>query len=149
MKDSKTIISHLKKNPLLQKLEQEECYKTLIELLPSSIRKFIKFIYKKNGKLFFVLNHPAGKMELDYKTDLIKSLLKKIETFNPNCSSLGVEEIVFFVSNKAIQHTQESPSSKITYEERSYGQFSNTAKDEKLYTLFEEIRKEIECLKKH
>lgn len=146
MKDSKTIISHLKKNPLLEKLDEHECYSALIELLPKSVSKFIKFIYTKNDNLFFVLNHPAGKMELDYKIDLIKSLLKKMALVKPKCQKLCDKKIICFVSNKLNIIEQEPSKSLFYYEEQSNAIFENNAKNPKLFKLFEEIREEIKCL---
>ncbi len=93
MKDSKTIISHLKKHPSLKTLEQEECFDILIKLLPTSLSNFIKFIYTKNSTLFFVLKHPSAKMEFNYKRNLIKDILKKIETFHPNCKCINLKEL--------------------------------------------------------
>lgn len=144
MKDSKTIISHLKKHPSLKTLEQEECFDVLIKLLPNSLSNFIKFIYTKHDTLFFVLNHPSAKMEFNYKRNLIKELLKKIENFHPNCKCINLKEIKAFVSNKKEFKEKTQIETKIYYKERSNGNFSNITKNKKLYVLFEEIRKEIE-----
>lgn len=143
MKDSKTIISHLKKHPSLKTLEKEECYELLIRLLPNSLSNFIKFIYTKHDTLFFVLTHPSAKMEFNYKRNLIKGLLKKLETFHPKCKCINLKEIKAFVTNKKIEKNYEAKSSEIFYKERSSGNFKNEAKDEKLYELFEKIKEEI------
>jgi hypothetical protein len=148
MKNSKTIISHLKKNPLFKKLDEHECYDTLVELLPKSVSRFIKFIYTKNDNLFFVLNHPAGKMELDYKIDLIKTLLKQIARVKPHCEKIKDKKIICFVSNKLELEQEKTEPSTFFYEEQSNAMFTNTVKNQELYELFEEIRKEIRCLKK-
>ena len=144
MKDSKTIISHLKKHPSLKTLEQEECFDVLIKLLPNSLSNFIKFIYTKHDTLFFVLNHPSAKMEFNYKRNLIKEILKTIESFHPNCKCINLKEIKAFVSNKKTYKEEEQIETKIFYKERSNGNFENNSKDEKLHAIFEEIRKEIE-----
>lgn len=143
MKDSKTIISHLKKHPSLKTLEKEECYELLIRLLPNSLSNFIKFIYTKHDTLFFVLTHPSAKMEFNYKRNLIKGLLKKLETFHPKCKCINLKEIKAFVTNKKIEKNYEAKSSEIFYKERSSGNFKNKAKNEKLYELFEKIKEEI------
>lgn len=148
MKDSKTIISHLRKSPLLKKLDEHECYDILVNLLPKSISKFIKFIYTKNDNLFFVLNHPAGKMELDYKIDLIKSLLNQIANIHPHCQKLCEKKIICFVSNKLSFDEKKEIKSSIFYKEQSNALFINNVENPKLYKLFEEIREEIKCLKK-
>ena len=149
MKDSKTIISHLKKNPSLKTLEQEECFDILIKLLPNSLTNFIKFLYTKNDILFFVLKHPSAKMEFNYKRNLIKDILKKIESFHPNCKCINLKEIKAFISNKKEPEIEPQKDATFVYKERSLGDFKNETKNEKLYEIFEKIRKEIKCLKEH
>ena len=144
MKDSKTIISHLKKHPSLKTLQSEECFDILIKLLPKSLSNFIKFIYTKHETIFFVLTHPSAKMEFNYKRNLIKELLNKVEKFHPTCKCINLKEVKAFVSNRKKVQEEESIDTKIFYEERSLGQFNNNTKNEKLHSLFEEIRKEIE-----
>lgn len=143
MKDSKNIISHLKKNPLLKNLEQQECFDILLSLLPKSFTQFIKFIYKKNDTIFFVLKHPSAKMEFNYKRNLIKELLNKVINFNQQCKSLQNIEIKAFVSNKKVINPKSSQS-LIFYNEKAKGTFINNSKNEKLHELFEEIRKTIQ-----
>lgn len=143
MKDSKTIISHLKKTPSLKTLEQEECFDILIKLLPNSISNFIKFLYIKNSILFFVLKHPSAKMEFNYKRNLIKEILNKIESFHPNCKCINLTDIRAFVSNKKELVLDTPKSAVFIYKERSFGEFKNETKDKKLHEVFEKIRKEI------
>lgn len=143
MKDSKTIISHLKKHPSLKTLKQEECYEILIKLLPNSLTNFIKFMYTKNNTLFFVLNHPSAKMEFNYKRNLIKGLLNKLESFHPHCKCINLKEIKAFVSNKKMIKESKIVETKIFYPERSNGEFTNKTSNEKLHELFEQIREEI------
>ncbi len=147
MKDSQTIISHLKKHPSLKTLEQEECFDILIKLLPKSLSNFIKFIYTKNNTLFFVLKHPSAKMEFNYKRNLIKDILKKIESFHPNCKCINLKEIKAFITNKKEPKIEPSKEVTIFYKERSSGEFKNEIKDKKLHEIFEKIREEIKCLK--
>ena len=147
MKDSQTIISHLKKHPSLKTLEQEECFDILIKLLPSSLSNFIKFIYTKNHTLFFVLKHPSAKMEFNYKRNLIKDILKKIETFHPKCKCINLDNMKAFVTNKKDPVIEPPADVTIHYDERAKGSFVNNAKNEKLHEIFEKIREEIKCLK--
>ncbi len=149
MKDSNTIISHLKRQPYLKTLEQQECFDILIELLPNSITNSIKFIYKKNNILFFVLKHPSAKMEFNYKRNLIKEILKRIETFHPKCKCINLKDIRAFVSNKKDIILEKSPKTTIFYKERSSAEFKNIATDDKLHDIFEKIREEIRCLKEN
>jgi hypothetical protein len=143
MKDSNTIISHLKRHPSLKTLEQEECFDILVKLLPNSLSNFIKFIYIKNSTLFFVLKHPSAKMEFNYKRNLIKDILKRIEKFHPNCKCINLTDIRAFISNKKETKIEAKNNATIFYEERSNGKFKNIAKDERLNEIFEKIRKEI------
>ena len=143
MKDSKTIIYHLKKHPSMKILNQEECYNILMSLLPKSLTNSIKFLYIKHNTLFFVLNHPSGKMEFDYKLDLIKGLLKKLVNFHPKCKCIDLQYVKAFVSNKKNPIEVALPQTKIYYTERSNGEFINSVKDEKLFELFEKIKNEI------
>lgn len=144
MKDSKTIISHLKKHPSLKTLQSEECFDILIKLLPKSLSNFIKFIYIKHDTVFFVLTHPSAKMEFNYKRNLIKELLNKVEKFHPTCKCINLKEIKAFVTNRKAAKEEENINTKIFYIERSQGEFINKTKDEKLHSIFEEIRKEIQ-----
>ncbi len=144
MKDSKTIISHLKRNPSLKTLEQEECFDMLISLLPRSLSNFIKFLYTKNSTLFFVLQHPSAKMEFHYKRNLIKDLLKKIETFHPKCKCINLKEIKAFVTNKKREKQKIPKDTAIFYKERASGNFTNKTKNRELHDLFEQIRLEVQ-----
>ncbi|WP_228711111.1 hypothetical protein [Halarcobacter anaerophilus] len=71
-------------------------------------------------------------MEFEYNKSLINDLLKKSNIAN-------IDEIRFFVTNKIEKKEKpyETPSS---YQERSYGIFENSIKDENLHEKFEEIR---------
>jgi hypothetical protein len=91
-----------------------------------------------------VLNHPSAKMEFNYKRNLIKEILNKIEKFHPNCKCINLKEVKAFVSNKKELQEEKKIETRIFYEERSNGTFKNNTKNERLHTLFEEIRKEIE-----
>jgi hypothetical protein len=148
MKDSLTIISHLKRHPYFKNLEQRECFDILIKLLPNSLSNFIKFIYVKNSILFFVLSHPSAKMEFNYKRNLIKEILKKIESFHPNCRCINLDDIRAFVSNKKEPKEDLPKDATFVYKERSSGEFKNQIEDEELREIFEKIREEIKCLKK-
>jgi len=144
MKDSKSIISHLAKQPSFKKFEQMRCYERLLALLPQSFTSMIRFIYTKNGTLFFVLNHPCAKMEFNYKRNLIKSLLKEFILHFPECTCLHVNEVQAFVSNK---HEEDvvllNAPSEIFYLEQAKGLFENTCEDPKLNALFETIKETI------
>lgn len=144
MKDSRSMISHLIKQPSFQKCEQIRCFEKLLALLPSTFTQWIKFLYIKNETLFFVLNHPCAKMEFNYKRNLIKSLLSALVNLNPECQSLRVKEIQSFVSNVKDETPQLfTQDGTIVYSEQSKAAFDNHCESEALHALFEAIRKEI------
>lgn len=140
MKDAKSIISHLVKHPSMKKYEQMLCFERLLGLLPKSFTSMIKFIYIKNETLFFVLNHPSAKMEFNYKQSLIKSLLSQIIIHCPQCECLHVKDIKCFITNQKEDSASSTNSSDITYKERACGEFENHCDDQKLKTLFENIK---------
>jgi len=134
MKKMNEILCHLKNNPEFRKINTQETIQRFIELLPLKLKKGIKFAYTKKQILYFVLTHPVYKMEFEYNKSLINSLLKKAAIAN-------VDELKFFVTNKIEKKEQKKEQKFEYYKERSYGIFSNTIKDERLYERVEEIRK--------
>ena len=87
--------------------------------------------------------HCFAKMEFNYKRNLIKDILKQIENFHPNCKCINLKDIKAFVTNKKDHKIEASKDATIFYKERSDGSFKNDTKDEKIYEIFEKIRKEI------
>ncbi len=73
-------------------------------------------------------------MEFEYNKSLINALLKK----SSHCKCRRIK--VFFVTNK-IERKEKKEIIKEKYDERSYGIFENSIKDEKLHNEVEEIRK--------
>ncbi len=144
MKKVNQIISHLKTKPYLKNLQHIDCHNRLLSLLPKNLRNNIRFIYQKNDTLFFVLSHPGIKMEFNYKSNLIKSILKKLIELNPECIFMKSSQIKAFVSNKSvIKETKNSKIRKSRYKERANGEFKNSTKDEELHKIIEEIRLQI------
>ena len=132
MKKINEIISHLKNNPELSKINTSFLIKKFIEVLPLKLKKGVKFAYVKNQTLFFVLTHPVYKMEFEYNKADIKSLLKNFKIAN-------VEDIGFFITN-VIEKREEAKAPISLYVERSYGIFENKAKNEQIFRKFEKIR---------
>lgn len=126
------ILCHLKNNPEFRKINTQDTIQKFIELLPLKLKKGIKFAYIRRQILYFVLTHPVYKMEFEYNKSLINTLLKKANIAN-------VDEVKFFVTNK-IQRKEKKIEKTETFNERSYGIFQNSIKDERLHTLAEEIR---------
>ncbi len=144
MKKANYIISHLKTKPYLKNLQHIDCHNRLLALLPRNISNNTKFLYQKNDTLFFVLNHPGIKMEFNYKSNLIKSILKKLIDTNPECNFMESKQIKAFVSNKIRENKTESLGKKPRrYREQSNGNFKNMAKNREISKIIEEIRKTI------
>ncbi len=144
MKKANHIISHLKTKPYLKNLQQVDCHNQLLSLLPKSLRDNTRFIYQKNDTLFFVLNHPGIKMEFNYKSNLIKSILKKLIMVNPKCIFMKSSKIRAFVTNKTdVKEITNSKNSKLCYKERATGEFDSNIKDEQLHNIIKEIKKQI------
>jgi len=141
MKKVSQIISHLKTKPYLKNLRYVDCYNQLLSLLPKNISQNTKFLYQKNDTLFFVLNHPGIKMEFNYKSNLIKSILKKLIELNPECYFIKSSNIKAFVTNKPpLKEINYSNTKKTLYQERAGGKFTNSAKNMDLNSIFEKIR---------
>jgi hypothetical protein len=140
MKDAKSIISHLVQQPSMKKYEHMRCFERLLGLLPKSFTSLVRFVYTKNETLFFVLSHPAGKMEFHYKRSLIKSLLSQIISHFPQCDCLRVKEIQCFVTHQREKDVLPESNAHITYEERATGNFPNDCCEPKLHALFEAIK---------
>jgi len=150
MKKANYIISHLKTKPYLKNLQHVDCYNQLLSILPKSLSENTRFIYQKNDTLFFVLNHPGIKMEFNYKSNLIKSILKKLIVVNPKCIFMKSSQIKAFVTNKTeIKEIDDSKNKKLRYKENSSGKFKNRVKNRELYDILEEIRSYIKMNKSY
>ncbi len=150
MKKVSQIISHLKTKPYLKNLQHVDCYNQLLSLLPKSLSNNTRFLYHKNDTLFFVLNHPGIKMEFNYKSNLIKSILKKMIEVNPKCIFMKSSQIKAFVTNKKeIKEIDDSKNHKLRYKERASGGFKNDVKNEELRKIIEEIKLAIKQNSQH
>ena len=138
MKKVNEILTHLKYSPEFKKINTNEKLEKLIQVLPLKLKKGVKFAYIQRQILFFVLTHPVYKMEFEYNKENIKSLLKKASIAN-------VEDIRFFITNKLEKKESKEVESPI-FQERSYGIFENSIKDQALHKKFEEIRKMIQSI---
>ncbi|MDR1614433.1 MAG: hypothetical protein LBS26_02580 [Campylobacteraceae bacterium] len=147
MKHISLVISHIKQQPSFKKMEQTASYKKLLALLPPRYQSMVKFMYNRNDTLFFVLKHPGFKMEFNYKTTLIKGLLKELIKQDESCKCIDASSIKTFVSNEISSHATIQKSDSVPYyAEQSKGGFKNLATDAKLQKVFESIR-EIICKK--
>ena len=132
MKKINEILSHLKNSPEFRKINTQKTIQDFIELLPSSLKKGVKFAYIKADILYFVLTHPVYKMEFEYNKDLINTLLKK---YPP----IEVNQLKFFVTNKREKKQSKKKELQI-FKERSHGIFANYITDENLHAKVEKIR---------
>ena len=149
MKSSHEIMAHLKNSPSLTHLKKIESYQKLLSLLPKRLSSGVRFMYNKHTTLFFVLEHPGLKMEFNYKTDLIKGLLKQLIIQDPRCANIDASEIKSFVTNKPPLNLPPSRPAGPFYTEASMGEFKNCATSKELYERFEAIRERIRCSLKH
>ena len=150
MKKANYIISHLKTKPYLKNLQHVDCYNQLLSVLPKSLSENTRFIYQKNDTLFFVLNHPGIKMEFNYKSNLIKSILKKLIAVNPKCIFMKSTQIKAFVTNKTeIKEINDSKNKNLRYRENSSGQFKNRVKNREIYDILEKIRSQVKMNKSY
>jgi len=140
-------MAHLKNNPSLLHLKRIESYQKLLSLLPKRLSSGVRFMYNKHKTLFFVLEHPGLKMEFNYKTDLIKGLLKQLIIQDLDCLNIDADEIKSFVTNKPPLKAPPSKAVGPFYSEASLGEFENRAKSHELHALFESIRERIKCSK--
>ena len=147
MKNVNSIIQHLSTSPSFENLERVQSYKKLLSLLPQNLSKAVRFMYNKNETLFFVLEHPAFKMEFNYKLSLIKGLLKQLIIIDPTCKCIDAKDIKAFVTNKPPINQESIEIKPFCYEEIASGIFENQAKNPDIHKKFEAIRETIKCLK--
>ena len=89
-------------------------------------------------------------MELNYKSNLIKSILKKLIDVNPKCIFMKSTQIKAFVTNKTeIKEIDDSKNKKLRYKENSSGEFKNSVKNRELYDILEEIKSHIKMNKSY
>lgn len=139
MKKISEVLNHIENNPELGKVSTYAQIRKFIEILPPKLKKGVKFAYIRNQTFTFVLTHQVYKMEFEYNKEDIKSLLKKYKINDVN-------NVLFFVTNKIEKREKNTIEDEPKYKERSYGIFQNMAKDDKLFSKFENIRKIIKEL---
>ena len=100
----------------------------------------IKFAHFKNDILFFVLNHPDTKQELDNNIQNIKSALNFVQP--DECKEISVTDTRVFATNKPIKKITlfENYSIREVYKERASGNIEVTIKDGKLNKLVKSIQ---------
>ena len=140
MKKACTILSHLSSQPQFKVLKRQECYQKYINLLSPKWQKAVAFIYIKDETLFIAVTHPGFKMELNYNRDLLKSLLRQLNTHDKNCHEMQASKVVVFHSKyHAMPEKKASYISVPHYHERAQGTF-DTPQDDALKESFERIQ---------
>ncbi len=158
MKQARSIISHIGKNPLFNNLQKTQSYKKLISFMPVNIKDGIFYMYNKNNTLFMAFKHQGYWMEfnnfqrkyqMEYKQNYIKSTLSQLIKLDPTCKCIKAENVKFFyIDTSKLDANDDNDDAMPYYLERSNGEFKNSIKKEKLHKLFEDIR-EIICSQKH
>jgi len=141
MKSSHFVLHTLRNHKSFSKLKQQACFYSIKALLPFSLAKHINFIYHKGDTVFIVLDHPGVKIDVDYKLNYIKGLLK--EVLVKNCTELLIVHIKTFVTHKALKRETPKQITIQTYKERSSGNFKITSNDKKINELFQSIKDKI------
>ncbi len=145
MKKAHDILSSLQNQPQFRKLDNVRCIHKILSVFLPSVQRFIEYGYIKNGTLFVVLNHNAGKQEFDNNIKMIKDLLKSIKI--PECEGVHFSQIKAFVTNRPRRKRGSKRETVPFYEERSKGEFDiDMLKDEELRSIAKEIQ---EIIKRH
>ena len=145
MKKAHDILSSLQNQPQFQKLHNVRCIERILSVFLPTVQRFIEFGYIKNGTLFVVLNHNAGKQEFDNNIKMIKDLLKSVKI--EECEGVEFSQIKAFVTNRPRRKKEPRRATVPFYEERSHGEFDiDLIKDEELRKIAKEIR---EIIKDH
>ena len=139
MKNASQIINSIQNKPQFSKLSSYKCIKRIESIFVPALQRMIKFSYIKNGTLFFVLNHPAGKQEFDNNIQNIKSALK---FHSPEeCSDTLIQDIKAFVTHTPQRKPIIQVKKVYKYQERATGDFDIKINDDKLNALVRSIQK--------
>ena len=143
MKKASSIISHIRLLPQFKTLRKHYCYQKFISLFSPRCQKGIAFLYIRQETLFIAVSHPWVKMELNYKQDLLKTLLSMLKKQEERCKSIKVSKIIVFnaKSNRELENNQDTVP---YYSEKSLGDFIINSDDKELKEAFEKIRDSIE-----
>jgi len=141
MKQTHTILSHIRQLPQFKSLQKHYCYQKFISLLSPRFQKAIAFVYIRDETLFVALSHPGFKMELNYNKDLLKSLLTLLIKSDKQCKRLKATRVVLFNSRyqthlRPTDHNDTVPH----YQEMASGKFNIQCDDATLRDAFLQIQ---------
>jgi hypothetical protein len=137
MKDSKNILKHMD-FPYKNILVRHRCLNLLISLLPPVYHKYIKHSYLKENTLFIITTHQGINRELFFKLDMIKSILKIIQTQKNICLDIKIEQLRTFTDNTPIKRPTHSKIIKFYI--KNVKDFENKAQNPTIKKKFEEIK---------
>ncbi|SMC10093.1 hypothetical protein [Nitratiruptor tergarcus] len=140
MKNPNTIFSHLYSNQ--PKFVYQRCFQRIMKLLPQRFQDHILYIYKKQGTLYFVLNHPGFVMEFNYNKKHINEVLKLAKKEYIYCQNLEFSQIKCYAKFRPPKQEQ-SQTSLQKYKERAKGEFAIEVKNEKLAEILLRIKESI------
>ncbi len=141
MKNSNTIISHIKSLPQFRLLKKQYCYQKFISSLAPKFQKAIAFIYIRENTLFIALSHPGYKMEINYNRDSFKNVLNMLSSIDIKCKTLKASKVVVF-NSKYISIIKNNKIEKTVpyYREQSLGTFNIESEDRELIEAFRNIK---------
>lgn len=145
MKDANFIISkHFLNNPLYARLSTASQCRTLIDMLPATVKHLVAFAYARGTTLFIAVRHPVGLVELkrDSSIKTIKGLLRALELGLKACGGefllADIKDIKFFITHTISQNSTLAPVRKTAL--RAKGEFKNLAKRDDVRAGFERLR---------
>lgn len=157
MKSCKEIIQSIQNDPLYAEIDE---LKTIFEVLPSTHRELIAFMYRKDSDLFIACKHNVGLLELkrDNNIKLIKNTLKMYCSHYKNSNLRLITDVKIFVSKKfykqilakRLKEKEKIEEAKMMQNvlkevrKRNYDlNFAINVKDENLRKIFEDIRRNL------
>jgi hypothetical protein len=145
MKKANSILSNILHLPQFSTLKSHYCYQKFISILTPQLQKAIAFVYIRQDTLFVALLHPGFKMELNYKKDLLKTLLNMLAKQDKRCRDLKVSRVILFNSKNSTFVKKEIREDTVPYyDEMAFGEFEIDSSDKELIEAFEKIRDSIE-----
>jgi len=141
MKQAKEIIEHLF-TASSDKLSKSRFFLKAVEIMPQNLANELLFCYIKDGTLFFVTKNRSMVFELNYKLKSLKEALLFLAQHGDFEDFKNFQEIkVFATRYETTFVTRQNTQVGYMENERAVGNFKNSTSDDKLSSIFEEIRK--------
>jgi len=136
MKTAGEIISNLFYHS--KKFREKRCLNVLKKLLPPTLSSHINYGFVKEKSFFIVIDNFTLKSEFNFKKDMIKAILQKINKETGLCDEVKNKEIKISVSLRKKETIE--PLYIVSYKERAVGNFEINTNDEGLRNIFQEIK---------